>query len=51
MMSYVFSPGKPYRDKPKESHYALLYLVHVIAVCSVVGRIAAMMLYVLLDRY
>ena len=31
--------------------YTLLYLVHMIPVCSVVGRIAAILLYVLLHRY
>ena len=29
----------------RKAPYALLYLVHMIAVCSVVGRIAAMLLY------
>ena len=35
----------------RKAPYALLYLVHMIAVCSVVGRIAAILMYVLLDRY
>ena len=31
--------------------YTRLYLVHMIAVCSVMGRIAAILLYALLDRH
>ena len=35
----------------RKALYTPLYLVRAIVVCSVVGRIAAMLLYVLLDQY
>ena len=46
MMSYfLWGGGKSYRHQPREALYTLLYLVHMIAVCPVVGRIAAILLY------
>ena len=54
MMSYFFGgEGKLCRRQPRKrlyQVYTLLYLVHVIAVCSVAGRIATILLDVLLHR-
>ena len=47
-----FGGGRKFNcHQPWERHYILLYPVHIITVCSVVGRIDAIFLYVLHDRY
>ena len=52
MMSYFFlGGGESYRHQLRERHHIHMYLVHMIAVCSVVGRVAAILLHVLLDQY
>ena len=47
MMSYFRGWGRAILSSStkRKTLYTLLYLVHMIAVCSVVGRIAAMLLY------
>ena len=35
---FILGGGGSYRHQPKERHYKLPYLVHMIAVCSVLGR-------------
>ena len=47
MMSYLFLGGREILSSStkRKALYTLLYLVHMIAVCSVVDRIAAILLY------
>ena len=52
MMSYFLEGGgKFYRHQPREWHYIHCGTWYIWLLCSVVGRIAAILMYVLLDRY